>query len=125
MAGFCCLEQCLDIVGQIPCVLPLLYMSGTGHWVSAVLVQRPGAAFHQLDGLQMPVFHVHAAWRMLAAHPCRSLTVCFALQVGLEPDVLCKPEVTQVSIWSEGQQEGAGFEDDPCIQQALRMLQGS
>ena len=47
------------------------------------------------------------------------------LQVGLEPDVLCKPEFTQTSLWTEGLQEGAAFGDDPCIQQAQRMLQGS
>ena len=86
---------------------------------------RVGSLAHALDVLQMPASHVYAAWPVRSAHPCRSFRVHYALQVGLEPDVLCKPEVTQVSIWSEGQQEGAGFEDDPCIQQALRMLQGS
>ena len=45
-------------------------------------------------------------------------------QVGLEPDVVCKPEFVQTSVWSDGLQEGGGFEDDPCIQQAQRILQG-
>ena len=46
------------------------------------------------------------------------------VQVGLEPDIKCVPEQVEASVWSQGQQAGDSYADDPCVQLAKQLLQG-
>ena len=45
--------------------------------------------------------------------------------MGLEPDVKCVPDQTEATVWFRGQQSGASYATDPCIQVAKRLLQAS
>lgn len=44
------------------------------------------------------------------------------MQVGLQPDKLCKPEQVLTSYWSSGKQDGSSLQDDPCISLAKDIL---
>ena len=44
-------------------------------------------------------------------------------QVGLTPEIACKPELTETSFWNSGQQESTeALLQDPCILLAAELL---
>lgn len=45
-----------------------------------------------------------------------------SMQVGLQPDKLCKPEQVLTSYWSSGEQDGASLQEDPCVTLAKDLL---
>lgn len=47
----------------------------------------------------------------------------YELQVGLRPDVSCKPDLTEAAFWSSGSQSNTqALLDDPCIHMAVDQL---
>ena len=60
-----------------------------------------------------------------ARPPAALLMSLQCMQVGLQPDVQCIPERTEDVAWSRGLQAGGGYDQDPCIQKARQLLQGS
>ena len=44
------------------------------------------------------------------------------LQVGLKPDILCKPESVETAFWQSGSQESSSLKEDPCIEMAISAL---
>lgn len=45
------------------------------------------------------------------------------LQVGLQPDIACVPEVTEAEYWVSGSRDAEDLTQDPCIQKAQETLQ--
>lgn len=43
-------------------------------------------------------------------------------QVGLQPDIACKPDSIETSYWQSGSQEAGSLKDDPCVQMAISSL---
>ena len=44
------------------------------------------------------------------------------MQVGLQPDLVCVPEVTQAEYWVAGSRDSEDLSQDPCIQMAQEKL---
>lgn len=45
------------------------------------------------------------------------------VQVGLRPDVACKPDLTEAAFWNSGNQDNTqDLLDDPCIHMAVDRL---
>ncbi len=44
------------------------------------------------------------------------------MQVGLQPDLACVPEVTQAEYWVAGSRDCEDLSQDPCVQMAQDKL---
>ena len=44
------------------------------------------------------------------------------MQVGLQPDLTCVPEVTEAEYWVSGSRDAEDLSQDPCIQMAQDKL---
>ena len=44
------------------------------------------------------------------------------LQVGLQPDIACVPDLTEAEYWVSGSRDGEDLTQDPCIQIAQDTL---
>lgn len=53
---------------------------------------------------------------------CLSKSLGLQMQVGLQPDLACVPEVTQAEYWVAGSRDSEDLSQDPCIQMAQDKL---